>query len=152
MFRFKDRLLQEKRTAKKEKSNKEYKPKSRIKDFSNPYVLNEDKKALQIALSNELGVKVHKNDLRSVYSTCNSKYYDLDTKPEIFFAPNEKVGNTTNLELAEAINTIQHCYQHKIPLDTKTKHDITKWTTSKYKDKERQKQRKDKLNFQNNIL
>jgi len=136
MFRYKDRMLNEVRQAKKKNSNKEGKEqKIDYKDLQK-FPL----KGIQQELIKE-GINVHKNDLRQFRHISLSELTDEEK--------NESVGNTTLGILLEKINknefdTLGFGYSNDIIAKT---HDMTRWKDNKKKTLNRKRERDTKMDL-----
>lgn len=136
MFRYKERMLNDVRQAKKKNSNKEGKEqKIDFKDLQK-FPL----KAIQQELIKE-GIKVHKNDLRQFRHISLSELTDEEK--------NEIVGNTTLGILLEKINKNEFeslRFGFTTDLISKT-HDMTRWKDNKKKTLNRKRDRDTKMDL-----
>ena len=129
MFRYKDRIQKEKRILKKKNNNKDKDPEL-VKDidFYNVYG---DLKIIELTLRQKYNIKVQKNDLR------NLEFLDED----------KIIGNSNVKDVRIAIDDIEK--NRLEPYNGKFKHDITKWSTSKKKQKEKNRRKREKMDKHN---
>ena len=127
MFRQKERIQNIKRVLKKKNNNKEH---DLVKDVF-VYDVENNLKVIEQTLRQKYNIKVQKNDLR------NLEFFDED----------KIIGNSNVKDVRIAINEIEK--NGVIPYDAELKHDMTRWSSSKKKQKEKNRRKMEKMEKNN---
>ena len=127
MFRHKSRNQRRKRVLKKKNNTREH---NLVKDIYQP--LDFSRKVIQQTLKARFGIAVHVNDLRNL---------------EFQNDKNCIIGNSTVEDVQNAIDEIEKSRLH--PYDGEFKHDMTRWSSSKKKQKEKNRRKIEKMEKNN---